>query len=160
MLRVTKSWRIAWAAAAGLAAATVLGTGRVAGMAGAPVMTPASAAHTLSADRGYYAMLNGRLEKWDFHHDGTFLHQGVAGGPGAYSRGSERGTYSINGDKLVLKIANSATAFGGGAGSDTMMGGSASAAAQTKEMKIQLLGADGADGVVLNGVTFHIRHGW
>lgn len=160
MLRVADNWRIGWTATAGLAAAMVLGTGMSARASTVAAAVDAGAAHTLNADRGYYAMLNGRLEKWSFNHDGTFLHEGVAGGAGAYSRGSERGTYSINGDNLMLKIGNTATAFGGGAGSSAIVGASAGAATETRNMKIQLLGSDGADGVVLNGVTFHIRHGW
>jgi hypothetical protein len=159
MLRVSEKLRIGWITA-GLGATVLLGTWMAARTPRAAAAATSSAAHALNADHGYYAMINGRLEKWDFHSDGTFLHEGVAGGAGAYSRGSERGTYSISGDKLVLKIGNTATAFGGGTASHAMLGGSASAATQTREMKIQLLGADGADGVVLNGVIFHIRHGW
>ena len=159
MLHVAVKTKMGFAAA-GLAAALLLGTGAGPRNARAATLTPASTAHTLSADHGYYAMLNGRLEKWDFHSDGTFLHEGVVAGVGALSRGSQSGTYSIDGDKLILKIGKNATAAGAGAGANAVLSGSAKTATETREMKIQLLGADGADGVVLNGVTFNIRHGW
>lgn len=159
MVRIAEKLKIGSIAAA-LAAAAFLASGTTARATGSVAAVTARAAHTLSADHGYYAMLNGRVEKWDFNSDGTFLHEGIAGGAGAYSRGSERGTYSIDGDKLVLKIGNTATAFAGGPHSNAMLGSSASTAPQTRDMRIQLLGPDGDNGVVLDGVTFHIRHGW
>jgi hypothetical protein len=146
--------------AAALAVALILGVGVGALGAAGRSVAGIGLAHTFDTDRGYYAMTNGRLEKWDFHSDGTFLHEGIAGGVGAFSRGSQSGTYSIEGDKLILKIGKTATAAGAGAGASSMLSGSAKTATETREMKIQLLGADGADGVVLNGVTFNIRHGW
>ena len=122
--------------------------------------SPPEAGHVFNADRGYYAMVNGALEKWDFHRDGTFLHEGVAAGAGTSVRNSARGTYRIQGNVLILRIGNTATAFATPGSSSSMIGGGASSAGKDVRMKIELLGADGSDGVVLNGTTFHIRHGW
>lgn len=116
--------------------------------------------HALSADRGYYAMVNGALEKWDFHRDGTFLHEGVAAGTGTSVRNSARGMYRIQGNVLILHVGNTATAFATPGSSSSLIGGGAGSSGKTVQMKIQLLGADGSEGVVLNGTTFHIRHGW
>lgn len=133
----------------------------------APLVEPAvfnppaaESGHVLSADRGYYAMVNGSLEKWDFHHDGTFLHEGVAAGAGTSVRNSARGTYRIQGNELILHIGNTATAFATPGASSSMIGGGAGSSGKTVQLKIQLLGPDGNEGMVLNGTTFHIRHGW
>jgi hypothetical protein len=120
-----------------------------------------SAGRTVSADRGYWAMVNGRLEKWDFHHDGTFLHEGIVSGVGADVGNDQRGTYRIEGNKLVLHVGGRATAFSTGvSGSHSTLGGGAGVASQTLTMTIRLIGPDGADGIVLNGTKFGIRHGW
>ena len=105
-------------------------------------------------------MVNGGLQKWDFHHDGTFLHEGIMAGVGAAARNSQRGTYRIEGNIVILQVQNTATAFSTGGGGDSTLGGSSAMAAQIIRMKIQLIGADGADGIVLNGTKFGIRHGW
>jgi len=114
-----------------------------------------------AADHGYWAMIGSRLDKWDFHHDGTFLHEGVVSGVGASVRNGARGTYRMEGDKLILNVQNTATAFttGGNSGNATQ-GASTSAAAQTQTLTIKLIGQDGADGIVLNGTKYGIRHGW
>jgi hypothetical protein len=117
---------------------------------------------TFSASRLYYAMVNGALEKWDFYKDGTFLHQGVAAGSGTSVRHSERGTYRILSNVLQLQISKTATAFltpgTSSRGNNTQMGGSANKNAETRQMKLQLVGPDGENGVVLNGTTFKVRH--
>jgi hypothetical protein len=118
-----------------------------------------SSGRTFSADRGYWAMVNGRLEKWDFHRDGTFLHEGVMASVGVAVRNGDRGTYRIKGDKLVLQIGSTAMAFTTG-GEHSAAGGTAGTAVRTVTMTIRLIGKDGADGVVLNGKKFGIRHGW
>lgn len=130
--------------------------------AAAPAPNPPAgeSGRVLSADRGYYAMVNGALEKWDFHHDGTFLHEGVAAGAGTSVRNSARGTYRIEGSVLVLHIGNTATAFATPGSNSSMIGGAAKSSSKTVQLKIQLVGPDGDQGVVLNGTTFHIRHGW
>ena len=121
---------------------------------------PIGAGRVLSVDRGYYAMVNGALEKWDFYHDGTFLHEGVAAGAGTGVRTSERGIYRIQGGALTLHIGKTATAFATPGINSSLLGGGSASNSKTVKMKIQLLGADGSDGVVLDGTTFHIRHGW
>lgn len=114
-----------------------------------------------AADHGYWAMIGGRLDKWDFHHDGTFLHEGVMSGVGASVRSGGRGTYRMEGDKLILTVQNTATAFATGGGSgDSAQGASTSSAAQTETLSIKLIGQDGSDGIVLNGTKYGIRHGW
>lgn len=147
-------------AAAGLAVALLLGTGMGARGAAARSVAGTGLTHTLDADRGYYAMTNGRLEKWDFHRDGTFLHQEPAIGLGAAAAGSQSGTYSIQGDRLLLKVNRSAPAAFARASANTFVSGPGVGSPQTRQLRIELLGADGAEGIVLNGVTFNIRHGW
>jgi len=106
-------------------------------------------------------MISGRLDKWDFHRDGTFLHEGVASGVGASVRSGARGTYRIVGDRLILNVQNTATAFATGRDSgNSAQGASTSAAAQTQTLIIRVIGQDGADGIVLNGTKYGIRHGW
>jgi hypothetical protein len=114
-----------------------------------------------AADHGYWAMIGGRLDKWDFHHDGTFLHEGVASSVGASVRSGARGTYRMEGDKLILNVQNTTTAFAtGGDSGNSAQGAGTSAAAQTATLTIKLIGQDGADGIVLNGTKYGIRHGW
>lgn len=124
------------------------------------ISQPGEMGRTLTADRGYYAMVNGALEKWDFYHDGTFLHEGVAAGAGTSVRTSERGIYRIQGSALTLRIGKTATAFATPGSNSSLIGGGSDPNSRTVKMKIQLLGADGSDGMVLDGTTFHIRHGW
>jgi len=131
----------------------------------APASPPAPAplpGQTLGANRGYWAMLGQRLDKWDFNHDGTFLHTGVVAAVGTGVRNSERGVYRIQGNRIVLQVGNTATAFvtpGSGSGS-SLVGGGTGAAAPARTLSIQLIGPDGAGGIVLNGTTYKIRHGW
>lgn len=130
-----------------------------------PSTNPAAAApaagQTFTVDRGYYAMAGQHMEKWTFNHDGTFLHEGVSAGAGTSVRGSARGTYRIEGNVIVLQIGKTTTAYATPGGSDsTMLGAGTNANTQTVRMSFQMLGADGSNGVVLNGTTFHIRHGW
>lgn len=117
---------------------------------------------TFSATRLYYAMVNGALEKWDFYQEGTFLHQGVIGGSGTSVRHSERGTYRIQGTVLQLQTTNTATAFltpgTSSRGNTTQLGGSQNNNAAAREIKVQLVGPDGENGAVLNGVAFRVRH--
>jgi hypothetical protein len=133
--------------------------------ASTPVVTAAASApqgSTFSANRLYYAMINGALEKWDFNADGSFLHQGVVAGSGTSVRGSERGTYQIQGNVLQLQITKQTTAFltpgVSSSGRNTQMGGNTTGNAQTRKMTFQSVGSDGQNGVVLNGTTFKVRH--
>jgi hypothetical protein len=143
----------------GLLVAVFCGAG-----AGAPYAAGAQGAQgeTFSVTRLYYAMVGGALEKWDFYKDGTFLHQGAIAGSGTAVRHSERGTYQIQGNVLQLQITRNATAFltpgTSSRGNTTQMGASRNTNAETRQMKIQLVGPEGENGVVLNGVTFKVRH--
>lgn len=121
---------------------------------------PTGLGRVLSVDRAYYAMVSGALEKWDFHQDGTFLHEGVAAGAGTNVRTSGRGTYRIYGSTLVLHMGNKATAFVTPESRSGSWGGGTDSNAKAIQVKIRLLGPDGANGVVINGTTFHVRHGW
>jgi hypothetical protein len=135
--------------------------GEVAGARCAPT-AQGSEGQTFSATRLYYAMVNGALEKWDFYKDGSFLHQGVAAGSGTSVRHTERGTYRIQSNILELLVTKTATGFltpgTSSRGNTTQMGGSRNDNADTRQMKLQLLGPDGENGVVLNGITFKVRH--
>src|ERR1035437_971188 len=114
---------------------------------------------TFSVNRRYYAMVNGSLEKWDFNKDGSFLHEGVNGGGGTSVRGSERGTYSIQGNIIVLHVNKKTTAFiTPGSRGTTQLGAASNASTQTRKMSIKLVGNDGENGVVLNGKPFNVRH--
>lgn len=124
---------------------------------------PAAAqGQTFASDRRYYAMVNGSLEKWDFLHDGTFLHQGISAGAGTAVRGSQRGIYRIQGNVILLQINKTATAFAtpgvSSEGGNTQLGGSMNNAPQLIQMSFQMIGPDGQNGIVLNGRTYKVRH--
>jgi hypothetical protein len=104
-------------------------------------------------------MINRSLEKWDFNKDGSFLHQGVTAGAGTSVRGSERGTYHIQGNVIVLHINKKNTAFATpGSGGSTQLGAASNANTLTRKMTIKLVGHDGENGMVLDGRAFSVRH--
>lgn len=97
----------------------------------------------------YFAMVNGRLDKWDFYADGTFLHEGVWNGSGAFGGNSQRGVYSIRGTTITLQFApavNASDAIGGGG---TALTAGQSAAAKPQTLHFEMEGNQGSQGVIL-----------
>ncbi len=111
----------------------------------------------------YYANINGAVEKWDFSADGTFTHTGIRPSSMSYGRNFERGTYSISNGVLTLHLKNQVNTFNDrqprAAGQGARVAASDSSA-QSRTAKIHLLGNRGDKGVVIDGQTFNIRHGW
>lgn len=104
----------------------------------------------------YYAMVGGAMEKWDFSSNGGFTHTGAASGVGASVRNFERGTYEIAGGTLILHVANTENAYA----TNRTIGSSRDTAVVTRKSKVQLLGAHGESGMVIDGQHFSPRHGW
>lgn len=101
----------------------------------------------------FYRMVSGStMEKWDFNRDGTFEHTWVAAGM-ASSRTGERGHYRIAGNAITLATDRQTTAFAG-----AYSVGAGSRGGKRYRWSIQLLGNDGAQGMILNGASFKVRH--
>ncbi len=111
----------------------------------------------------YYASINGAVEKWDFNADGTFTHTGIRPSSMSYGRNFERGSYSISNGVLTLHVKNQVNTFNDhqprAAGQGAQVAASDSSE-HSRTAKIQLLGNHGDKGVVIDGQTFNIRHGW
>jgi hypothetical protein len=91
--------------------------------------------HQAGTFSGTYRAADG--EFWQFRTDGTFGHTTIFKSGTFYRRDFEKGRFALAGEKLELRMA----------GTD--------AGAAPRVMKIQLKGADGQDGIVLDGVTFN-----
>jgi len=110
----------------------------------------------------YYAGAGLSNEEWDFLPNGTFRHEGLdAGVAGATVRKTERGTFLIAGGTLKLSITLETTGVDRHAvlGQAEMVSGQARVL-KTREMRIQLIGPQGRDGIVLDNKRFDARHGW
>jgi hypothetical protein len=109
---------------------------------------------------GYYAVENGSLDQWTFYPDGSFLHEGAI--PGAGIARSERGAYVISHGYIELHINKSSSSVSA-PGTRTISGVHAAfqdKKSQVRRMKIQLLGRNGEDGIVLGNERLKAKHGW
>lgn len=102
----------------------------------------------------YYAMVQGRLDKWDFYTDGTCLHQGVVNFVGLAGGSSQRCVYTLNPDSTItLQFAPSVSASVTG----NYSGASSAQAAPSQTIPIKLIGPKGTSGLVLGKEVLHWR---
>lgn len=110
----------------------------------------------------YFGMVNKTLHKWDFNPDGTFSHQIIASGSGTSVRNQEKGRFAITGTMLELTIEKHVTAYATpgleARGRQTaFLGGGKENTSETRRMKIEILGANGEKGIVLDGMALKVR---
>jgi len=120
--------------------------------------SPPVTAQTFSAPRRYYAMVNGALEKWDFETSGAFLHQGVRNLGIGNSGSTQRGTYAIQGNAMLLETTKDTSSFMAGSNRRLVGAGGSSDSAPARSLSLQFIGPDGQDGIVLDGAKFDVRH--
>ena len=125
-----------------------------------PNSNPTSTGRTADFTGKYWVRDENGLQTWDFNSDGTFYHAWIAGGAGTSARSSEKGTFHLSGEYLVLNVTSGASAFAtpsvGGRG--TLVGGGAEAKGEVRRLKIELLGPGGRDGIVLDSVKLAVKH--
>jgi hypothetical protein len=120
-------------------------------------LTAIGYAQTGGTFNGNYQSRDGvNLEKWDFFSNGEFIHQGSLNF-GDFGR-TQRGVYRISGSTLVLHIysrTQSSTVHVPASGA-AQWAGQANCSV-THNSTIQLLGANGSQGVVIDGRKFASR---
>jgi hypothetical protein len=98
----------------------------------------------------YYAMANGGMDTWEFHSDGTFLHEHIYSGGGFSSRSSERGVYRIAGSAITIQTERTANAFAS-SGAGSALGARTGGAGREKRLSFRMLGPHGRNGIVIDG---------
>lgn len=110
----------------------------------------------------YYAMQNNVLHTWDFYPNGTFLHRTVVSGSGTGVGKSERGTFTISEGLIELRITKSTMAFvtpglETHGRQTTQLGSGQENKDEVRRLKFQLLGSNGKQGIMLDGIEMNIK---
>lgn len=101
----------------------------------------------------FFAMVNGNVELWFFFPNGKYMHrEDVAGMDLARE---DHGTYRIGGGYLVLNSTEKITGYAA-SGNGGSMGSFVNNNKNTVRLKMQLLGPNGKNGMVLDGVTYKV----
>lgn len=122
-----------------------------------PSAETVAATATFFAGR-YFAKIDATLHTWEFSADGKFSHEyitgrGVGTAAGASVRNAESGRYRVIGDTAELRVAKLLTgSVTHGAGGS--QGGGSQSQDEVRVLKIELKGAHGENGIVLDGVEF------
>ena len=103
-------------------------------------------------NRGYFAMVNGNVQEWNFSPNGTFTHVTVVPG---FGRHFQRGYYMISNGSLEISTNESITAGAGAAVHGQLAFQNNKKNVQT--MRIQLIGPGGKNGMVLNGIRYEVK---
>jgi hypothetical protein len=112
----------------------------------------------------YYANVDGNVEEWDFSSDGSFMHTAIMPAVFGNTRRLQRGTYEIVNGTLILHTGKTVTNVNDnqprplGHGSVSVSGQNNTSS--TERYPVQLLGTQGANGMVINGRKFNVRHIW
>ena len=118
---------------------------------GASNIVPVSS-NKVFLNRGYFAMVNGKVEEWNFSLNGTFTHVTVVPG---FGRHFQRGYYVISNGSLEISANESITAGAGSAVHGQLAFLNNKKNVQT--MRIQLIGPGGKNGMVLNGIRYEVK---
>ena len=102
-------------------------------------------------------MNGGALEKWDFYGDGTFLHEGVAGGIGAAVRSSGRGTYQLGNGWVELHIGPTTSAYTTGGSQNYALGAGSSGQTNIVKLSFSMRGKNGGEGIFIDNQFYKVR---
>jgi hypothetical protein len=98
-------------------------------------------------------------ETWEFWGDSMFRHTWIAGRSGVSARTSERGRFHVAGGRITLHVTSQTSAgvtqSVGGHGSN--LTGGTECKDETRHATFQLLGSDGADGIILDAAKLKLR---
>jgi hypothetical protein len=108
------------------------------------------AAPTTFSGSFYGTSDDGWQHQWTFMTNGIFLHRVLGGGFGR----SDRGTFTLSGERLEVIQTNSASAYT----SPSAQYGANAAARKTNVMTLKLKGPNGENGIILDGMGMAVKH--
>lgn len=99
-------------------------------------------------------------ETWEFWGDSMFRHTWIAAGYGTSTRTSERGRFHVSGNRITLHITSQTggTVSPSVGGMGSLLTGGAECKDETRRVGFELLGPQGANGILLDGARLKFRN--
>jgi len=98
-------------------------------------------------------------ETWEFFGDSMFRHTWIAAGSGTSARTSERGRFRVSGSSITLHVTSQTggTVSPSVGGHGSLLTGGTECKDEARHLSFQLLGPEGAGGILLDGVKLKFR---
>lgn len=111
---------------------------------------------------GLWYLYNGGSseETWEFFGDSMFRHTWIAAGSGTSARTSERGRFRVSGNSITLHVTSQTggTVSPSAGAHGSLLTGGTECKEETRRLSFRLLGPEGADGILLDGVKLKFRN--